>query len=152
MAEAVQRGPNRRLSDQVLTDTDNGPCPHLLMQVGFSALVICAWWLDHKQCINTYGGLRFHCTRTSYWISATSRRSRACAATFRFLEKVLRPSPPALRDARNGEQSLNLSSISSVNSKYVSNREIVIRSFDDPDLISSADRALNDDAQVCPWS
>jgi hypothetical protein len=54
--------------------------------------------------------------------------------------------------ARNGEQSLDLLSISSVNSKYVSNREIVIRSFDAPDLISSADRALNDDAQVYPWS
>ena len=43
-------------------------------------------------------------------------------------------------------------SISSVNSKYVSNRQIVRRSFDDPDVISSADRALNDDAQVCPGS
>jgi hypothetical protein len=28
----------------------------------------------------------------------------------------------------------------------------VVRSFDDLDLISSADRALNDDAQVCPGS
>src|SRR4029434_986521 len=28
----------------------------------------------------------------------------------------------------------------------------VRRSFDDPDLISSAHRALNDDAQVCPGS
>jgi hypothetical protein len=86
----------------------------------------------------------------SYWISATSRRSRACAATFRFLEKMLRPSPPALRDARNSEQSLDLLSISSVNSKYVSNRQIVIRSFDYPDLISSTDRALKNDSQVCP--
>jgi hypothetical protein len=59
---------------------------------------------------------------------------------------MLCPSPPTLRDARNGEQSLDLFSISSVNSKYVSNRQIVRRSFDDPDLISSADRALNDDA------
>jgi len=65
---------------------------------------------------------------------------------------MLCPSPPTLRDARNGEQSLDLFSISSVNSKYVSNRQIVRRSFDDPDLISSADRALNDDAQVCPGS
>src|SRR5919108_988663 len=88
----------------------------------------------------------------SYWISATSRSNRACAPTFRFLEKMLRPSPPTLRDAGNAEQSLDLSSISSVNSKYVSNRQIVCRSFDDPDLISSADRAFNDDAQVCPGS
>jgi hypothetical protein len=88
----------------------------------------------------------------SYWISATSRGSRACVPTFPFLEKMLRPSPPTLRDARNGEQSLDLSSISSVNSKYVSNRQFVIRPFDDSDLISSADRALNDDAQVCPGS
>jgi hypothetical protein len=51
---------------------------------------------------------------------------------------------------RNDEQSLDLSSISSVNSKYVSNRHIVIRPFEDPDLISSADRALSYDAQVCP--
>src|SRR5439155_3439268 len=29
-------------------------------------------------------------------------------------------------------------------------RQIVIRSFDYPDLISSTDRALNDDSQVCP--
>src|SRR5262249_33151594 len=72
----------------------------------------------------------FHSTRASYWISATSRSSRACAPAFRFLEKMLRPSPPTLRDARNGEQSLDLFSISSVNSKYVSNRQIVHRSFD----------------------
>src|SRR5258706_1511563 len=65
---------------------------------------------------------------------------------------MLRPSAPTLRDTRNREQSLDLFSISSVNSKYVSNRQIVRRSFDDPDLISSADRALNDDAQVCPGS
>src|SRR5262245_7085023 len=65
---------------------------------------------------------------------------------------MLRPSSPALRDARNGQESLNLSPISSVNSKYVSNRHIVIRSFDDPDLISSADRALKNDSQVCPRS
>jgi hypothetical protein len=65
---------------------------------------------------------------------------------------MLRPSPPALRDARNGEQSLDLFPISSIDSKYVSNREIVRRSFNDPDLISSPDRPLNDDAQVCPGS
>src|SRR5207249_1662366 len=97
-------------------------------------------------------GLRSIARVPSYWISATSRSSRAGAATFRFLEKTLRPSTPALRDARNGQESLDLSSISSVNSKYVSNRHIVIRPFEDPDLISSADRALNDDAQVCPGS
>src|SRR5258706_16418567 len=65
---------------------------------------------------------------------------------------MLRPSAPTLRDSRNRKQSLDLFSISSVNAKYVSNRQTVIRSFDDPDLISSADRALNDDAQVCPGS
>jgi hypothetical protein len=65
---------------------------------------------------------------------------------------MLRPSLPTLRDARNGEQSLDLFSISSVNSKYVSNRDIVIRPSEYPDLIASADRALNDDAQVCPGS
>src|SRR5438552_16719216 len=97
-------------------------------------------------------GLRSIARVPSHWISATSGRSRACATTFRFLEKTARPSTPALRDARNGQESLNLSSISSVNSKYVSNRHIVIRPFEDPDLISSADRALNDDAQVCPGS
>src|SRR5215475_5589064 len=97
-------------------------------------------------------GLRSMQREPSYWISATSRSSRACAPAFRFLEKMLRPSPPTLRDARNGEQSLDLFSISSVNSKYVSNRQIVRRSFDDPDLISGADRALNDDAQVCSGS
>src|SRR5262245_43735402 len=88
----------------------------------------------------------------SQWISATSGRSRACATIFRFLEKTLRPSTPALRDARNAQESFNLSSISSVNSKYVSNRHIVIRQFEDPNLISSADRALKNDAQVCPRS
>ena len=97
-------------------------------------------------------GLRALARVPGYWTSATSRRSRACAPTFHFLEKMSRPSPPTLRDARNGEQSLDLFSISSVNSKYVSNRQIVRRSFDDPDVISSADRALNDDAQVCPGS
>src|SRR5207237_4723995 len=76
----------------------------------------------------------------------------ACAPTFHFIEKMSRPSPPTLRNARNRKQSLDLFSILSVNSKYVSNRQIVRRSFDDPDLISSADRALNDDAQVCPGS
>jgi hypothetical protein len=95
-------------------------------------------------------GLRSIARVPSYWISATSRRSRAFATTFRFLEKMLRPFPPALRDVRNDEQSLDLSSISSVNSKYVSNRQIVIRSFDESDIISSADRALDNDAQVCP--
>src|SRR5258706_3944312 len=65
---------------------------------------------------------------------------------------MLRPSAPTLRDARNRKQSLDLFSISSVNSKYVANRQIVRRSFDDPDLISSADRALNNDAEVCPGS
>src|SRR4029453_8913199 len=97
-------------------------------------------------------GLRSIARVPSYWISPTPGRTRACAATFRFLEKMLRPSPPALRDARNSEQSLDLFSISSVNSKYVSNRHIVIRPFEDPDLVSSADRALNDDSQViaCP--
>src|SRR5499433_3204364 len=97
-------------------------------------------------------GLRSMQREPNYWISATSRRSRACAATFRFLEKMLRPSPPALRDARNGEQSLDLFPISSIDSKYVPNRETVLRSFDYPDLISSADRALTDDAQVRPGS
>jgi hypothetical protein len=63
---------------------------------------------------------------------------------------MLRPSPPTLRDARNGKQALDLFSISSVNSKYIPNREIVICSFDYPDLISSADFALNYDAQVGP--
>src|SRR5258706_12397142 len=65
---------------------------------------------------------------------------------------MLRPSAPTLRDTRNRKQSPDLFSISSVNAKYVVNRQIVRRSFDDPDLISSADRALNDDAQVCPGS
>src|SRR5258706_14996903 len=65
---------------------------------------------------------------------------------------MLRPSAPTLRDSRNRKQSLDLFSISSVNAKYVSNRQTMIRSFDDPDLISSADRALNNDAQVCPGS
>src|SRR5215510_6792222 len=95
-------------------------------------------------------GLRSMQREPNYWISATSRRSRACTPTFRFLEKMLRPSPPALRDTRNGEQSLDLFPISSINSKYVPNRETVLRSFDYPDLISSANRALNDDTQVCP--
>src|SRR5258705_5310884 len=90
-------------------------------------------------------GLRSIAPVPSYWISATSRSSRACAPTFRFLEKMLCPSPPTLRDARNGEQSLDLFSISSVNSKYVSNRQIVRQSFDDPELISTSVRALNDD-------
>jgi hypothetical protein len=63
---------------------------------------------------------------------------------------MLCPSAPALRETRNSEQALDLSSIPSVNSKYVSNRQIVIRSFDYLDFISSADRALNDDSQVCP--
>src|SRR5262245_26446534 len=97
-------------------------------------------------------GLRSIARVPSDWISATSRRSRACAPTFRFLEKMLRPSPPALRDARNGEQSLDLFPISSIDSKYVPNRETVLRPFDYPDLISSTNRALNDDAQVCPGS
>src|SRR5258706_9863466 len=65
---------------------------------------------------------------------------------------MLRPSAPTLRDTRNRKQSPDLFSISSVNAKYVVNRQIVRRSFDDPDLISSADRALNNDAQVCPGS
>jgi len=65
---------------------------------------------------------------------------------------MLRPSPPAFRDAGNGEQSLRLFSISSVDAKYVSNREIVRRSFDDPDPISGTDRAFDDDAQVGPGS
>src|SRR4030095_4441185 len=82
-------------------------------------------------------GLRSIARVPSYWISATSRRSRACAATFRFLEKMLCPSAPVLRDAGTASQSLDLFSISSVNSKYVSNRQIVSRSFDYPDLISS---------------
>src|SRR5207249_2352591 len=82
-------------------------------------------------------------------ISATSRSNRACAL-LGLLKKVFRPLPPTLRDARNGEQSPDLSSISSVNSKNVSNRQIVIRPFEDPDLISSADRALKSDSQVCP--
>src|SRR5215471_13901617 len=97
-------------------------------------------------------GLRSMQREPNYWISATSRSSRACAPTFPFLEKMLRPSPPALRDSRNGEQSLDLFPISSIDSKYVSNCEIVRRSFDDPDLISGAHRALNDDAQVCSGS
>ena len=97
-------------------------------------------------------GLRSMQREPNYWISATSRRSRACTQTFRFLEKMLRPSLPTVRDARNGEQSLDLFPISSINSKYVPNRETVLRSFDDPDLIFSADRALNDDTQVCPGS
>jgi hypothetical protein len=65
---------------------------------------------------------------------------------------MLRPSSPTLRDERNGEQSRDLFSISSVDSKYVSNRQIVIRPFDDPDLISSGNRALDDDAQICSGS
>jgi hypothetical protein len=65
---------------------------------------------------------------------------------------VFCPSSPAFRDAGNSEQSLDLVSISSVDSKYVSNRQIVIRPFDDPDLISSGDRALDDDAQICSGS
>src|SRR5207247_7422381 len=97
-------------------------------------------------------GLRAIARVPSHWISATSGRSRACATTFRFLEKTLRPFTPALRDARNGQESLNLSSISSVNSKYVSNLHIVIRPFEDPDLISRADRALKNDSQGCPRS
>src|SRR5947208_8549801 len=96
-------------------------------------------------------GLRSIARVPSYWISATSRRSRGCAL-LGLLKKVFRPLPPTLRDARNGEQSPDLLSISSVNSKYVSNRQLVIRPFDDSDLISSADRPLNDDAYVCPGS
>src|SRR5689334_6464373 len=65
---------------------------------------------------------------------------------------MLRPGPPALRDARNSKQSLHLSSIVRVNSKYVSNRQIMIRPFDDSDLISSAEDALSNDAQVCARS
>jgi hypothetical protein len=65
---------------------------------------------------------------------------------------VFRPSSPAFRDAGNSEQSLDLASISSVDAKYVLNRQSVIRSFDYPDLISSGDRALNDDSQVRPGS
>jgi hypothetical protein len=84
--------------------------------------------------------------------SATPRRSRAGAPTFHFVEKALRPSPPALRDPRNGEQSLDLFSISSVNSKYISNRQIMIRRFEDPDLIFGANYALDNDAQVRPGS
>src|SRR5262249_39769915 len=83
----------------------------------FHYLAICAWWRGHKQCVNSYADFPPLQREPNYWISATSRRSRACTPTFRFLEKMLRPSPPALRDTRNGEQSLDLFPISSINSK-----------------------------------
>src|SRR5215471_4771270 len=111
-----------------------------LCRLDFHYLAICAWWLDHKQRVNSIRGPRSIARVPSYGISATSRSSRAFTPTLPFLEKMLRPSPPALREARNGEQSLDLFPISSIDSKYVSNREIVRRSYDDAQLCAGSQR------------
>src|SRR5205809_6876892 len=86
-----------------------------LCRLDFQHLAICAWWLDHKQCLNSYAD--FVPLHACPVIGYQQHPGGACATTFRFLEKTLRPFTPALRDARNGQESLNLSSISSVNSK-----------------------------------
>src|SRR5215831_6469700 len=140
------------VKNSMLVDGGSAVMDHGLISLCRLDFHYLAWWRGHKQCVNSYADFPPLQREPNYWISATSRRSRACTPTFRFLEKMLRPSPPTLRDARNAEQSLDLFPISSINSKCVPNRETVLRSFDDSDLIFSANRALNDDTQVCPGS
>ncbi len=66
------------------------------------------------------------------------------------LKEFLRPSPPALGQLGNGNQTLDLVAIAQEDSKYVADGDVVIGSVDYPDPIVGADIALDNYAQIRP--
>src|SRR5262249_21716984 len=66
------------------------------------------------------------------------------------LKQIARPPLPALGHSGNRKQPVGFVTITCVDTKHISNGEIVIWSLDDADLISGPQLTLNDDSQVSP--
>src|SRR6266849_362441 len=64
------------------------------------------------------------------------------------LGQVLCPSSPTLGQLRNRKQPRNLVAIARIDAKDIPDGEVVIRPFQDPDLVSGAHIALDDDPEV----
>ena len=92
---------------------------------------------------NSHQGLAVFMHLCRHWIAA-SRFSCTFGAALASLKKVLRPSPPALGHLRNCKQSLYLIAITSVDTKYILNSEIMTGPLDDSDLVSSPHITLDD--------
>ena len=75
---------------------------------------------------------------------ATAGFSPIRGVAFGLLKRMRRPPPPGLGHLRNCEQPFDFSPITSVDAKYISDGEIMIRPFHDPDLISGPHLTLDD--------
>jgi hypothetical protein len=62
------------------------------------------------------------------------------------LNQVLRPTPPALGQLWNRQQTRYLVAIARIDAKDISDGEVVVGPPHDPDLVSGADIALDDDS------
>jgi hypothetical protein len=84
------------------------------------------------------GKVRYHCHL------ATSRFGSLRGAAFGLLKQIIRPPPPALGHPGNRKQPFDFIAITGVDAKYISDGEIMIGSFDYPDLISGPHTTLDD--------
>src|SRR3954453_11705011 len=62
--------------------------------------------------------------------------------------QMLRPSPPALGQLRNRNQPRHLVAIARVDAEDIPDSEVVIGLLHDPDLVSGAHIALDDDSEI----
>src|SRR5215813_5662575 len=65
---------------------------------------------------------------------------------------MLCPSSPTLRQLWNRKQARHLIAIARIDAKHISDCEVVIRLLHDPDLVSGANIALEDDSEIGPGS
>jgi hypothetical protein len=84
--------------------------------------------------------------------SATSGFGLIRGAASGLVKQISRPPPPAVGHPWNRKQPFDFSAIPGVDAKYISDGEIMIRSFHCPDLISGPHVTLDDYSQVSSGS
>src|SRR6516165_7867095 len=82
-------------------------------------------------------------------MTAVARESVAPLAPRR---QMLRPASPTLGQLWNRKQPRHLIAIARIDAKDVSDGEVVVRLLKEPDLISGAHVALDDDSEIGPGS